>query len=243
MESVKILIIAILALSQAAFCFDQDHKVWDGILKKHTKQVDGQVLFNYQALKKDESNLKKYLSELESVDKKEFKSFSKDEKLAYWINAYNAYTVKWILKHYPIKSIKDTGSLFSNPWKKEFIKLMGKEMSLDDIEHGTIRKQFKEARIHFAVNCASIGCPSLYQEAFIASKLDSQLEASAKFFLSNKKKNYRKGNTYHLSKIFDWYGEDFEKYHGSVEKYVEKYLGKASEIEFLDYDWGLNETK
>ena len=239
----KLVFLLSILCVQSVFGFDHKHEKWDQILQNHTKKVDGQVLFNYKKLKGNDSNLKSYLKELEAVNKGTFKEFNSDQKLAFWINAYNAYTVKWILKHYPVESIKDTGSLFSNPWKKEFIELMGKKMSLDGIEHGTIRKNFKEARIHFAVNCASIGCPSLYQNAFIAEKLDAQLEESTKFFLSNKKKNYLKGQTYHLSKIFDWYGEDFEKYHGSVEKFVGKYLGEGDDIEFLDYDWSLNEFK
>ncbi|MAZ48015.1 MAG: hypothetical protein CME65_05595 [Halobacteriovoraceae bacterium] len=232
-----------LVFSASVYGFDHSHSKWNQILGKYTEKANGQVLFNYKSLKNNDVKLKAYLAELENITSDEFSEFSEYEKLAFWINAYNAFTVQLIIKNYPVESIKDTGSLFSSPWSKEFIKLLGKKMNLDDIEHGTIRENFKEARIHFAVNCASMGCPSLFQQAFVATKLDEQLEESTKYFLSNRKKNFIRKNTYHLSKIFDWYGDDFKKYHGSVKKFVEKYLGKAEDIEFLDYDWSLNEVK
>ena len=119
-------------------------------------------------------------------------------------------------------------------------------MSLDDIEHGTIRKNFKEPRIHFAVNCASIGCPSLLQEAFVANKLETQLKSASDNFLNNKLKNFVKGNTLHLSKIFKWYGDDFKQYKGSHEKGFVNYIVKELKLtgkynyEIEDYDWKLN---
>ena len=191
MESVMKNILTILALliSSYAIGFDHAHKKWDEILKSKTIKKDEQVLVNYKSIKANQVKLNSYLKELEKVSKKEFNNFSKQEQLAFWINAYNAYTVKLIVKNYPVKSIKDIGSFFSSPWSKDFITLLGKKMSLDDIEHETIRKDFKEPRIHFAVNCASIGCPSLYQEAFVASRIDKQLEVATKLFLNNKNKN------------------------------------------------------
>lgn len=236
-------IIALLFFCLNAYAFDHTHESWDKVLKANTKRVEGQVLFNYQALSKDKKAFNSYLKNLESVSKEDFLTFTNKQKLAFWINAYNAYTVQLILKDYPVKSIKDIGSFFSSPWKKNFIILLGKKMSLDDIEHGTIRKQFKEPRIHFAVNCASIGCPSLLEEAFIADQLNEQLDKATKLFLTNKKKNYVKGHTYYLSKIFDWYEEDFIKYSNGVKNFVSKYLGRADDIEYLDYDWKLNELK
>lgn len=231
----------LLILSFQSFAFDHDYKDWDKLLKKYTVMQEKQVLVKYSEIKKNDLN--KILKELESVDKKDFKSWNENQKLAFWINAYNAYTIKLILKNYPVKSIKDIGSLFSSPWSKEFIKLLGKEMSLDDIEHGTIRKNFKEPRIHFAVNCASLGCPSLLQEAFVASKLDSQLSKAEDHFLNNKKKNQLKGNVLYLSKIFDWYGDDFQIYGGPKKYFEKKFEFKASDVEYLDYDWNLNELK
>lgn len=235
----------LLLLSINAYSFDHDYKKWEKVLNQYTQNVDGQILVNYKEIKKGSADFNLFIQNLEGLKEKEFKKFTSDQKLAFWINTYNAFTVKWIIKHYPIKSIKDTGSLFSNPWSKSFINMFGKKMTLDNIEHDFIRKNFKEARIHFAVNCASIGCPSLYQKAFVASKLDSQLEAATKFFLTNKSKNHIKGNTYYLSKIFDWYGDDFKKYHVSVLNFVKIYMGvspkKNAKIKFLEYNWKLNE--
>lgn len=226
--------------------FDHTHKKWEEILSKYTSKTGNQVLFKYKELKKNMSELDAYLKQLESLKKDEFKKFSPDQKLAFWINAYNAFTVQIIIKNYPVKSIKEIKSGFfsSGPWKKEFIDLMGKKISLDEIEHGTIRVEFDEPRIHFAVNCASIGCPSLLQESFKASKLEDQLQRVTDNFLTNKSKNYVKGDTLYLSKIFDWYGDDFNKKHGSFKKFVIKSLNlsqKDYSVEFNNYDWDLNE--
>lgn len=234
-------IFLLLFISLQAFGFDHSYKEWDQFLKQYTIQKDKQTLVKYNDIKKEE--LKPILAQFESVKKDDFKSWSADQKLAFWINAYNAFTIELVLKHYPIKSIKDIGSLFSSPWSKEFIKIMGKEMSLDDIEHDTIRKEFKEPRIHFAVNCASLGCPSLYRSAFTGELLESQLKAVEDHFLNNKEKNQMRGNILYLSKIFDWYGDDFKKF-GGVKRYFErKFELKASDVKFLDYDWNLNEVK
>jgi len=238
----------VLAFNAFAAEFDHSHVKWSKILKEHTKKEVNQVSFNYDKLKKAPKELKSYLKDLEAVKKDQFKSFTRDQKLAFWINAYNAYTIKIIIDNYPVKSIFEIKSNFftKGPWKKDFINLLGKEMSLDDIEHGTIRKQFKEPRIHFAVNCASIGCPSLLQEAFVANKLESQFQSASDNFLNNKLKNFVKGNTLHLSKIFKWYGDDFKQYKGAHDKGFVNYIVKELKLEgkytytIEDYDWKLN---
>tara|TARA_Y100000768_G_scaffold388954_1_gene389237 strand:- start:15126 stop:15851 length:726 start_codon:yes stop_codon:yes gene_type:complete len=236
--------ILLFLLSFSAYAFDHEHKVWNQFLMAKTKMKGKQVLVDYQSIKMDPSLLKKYLEQLEGVTKSEFQEFNEKQKLSYWINAYNAYTVKLIVDNYPVKSIKDLGGFLSSPWSKEFIKLMGQEMSLDDIEHKTIRKNFKEARIHFVVNCASMGCPSLYREAIVADKIEEQLEAATKHFLTNSAKNQISKKHAKLSKIFDWYEGDFEKYHGSVRKFIQKYtsekVDKDTRVSYLDYDWSLN---
>ena len=228
--------------------FDHTHEKWNQILKQYTTKNGNQVYFKYNELKKNEGVLSSYLNELESLKKEKFNTFNQDQKLAFWINAYNAYTIQIILNHYPVKSIKDisSGWLSSGPWKKDFINLFGTKISLDNIEHDTIRKEFDEPRIHFAVNCASIGCPSLLQEAFVGANLDNQLDRAADNFLQNKSKNYVKGNTLHLSKIFKWYGGDFDQKYGGFKSYIIKALNlpqKDYELEFNDYDWNLNEVK
>jgi hypothetical protein len=223
--------------------FDQSHTSFNTVLSKYTKVEGFQTLVNYKSLKKDQNDLKNYLKQIEDLSSKEFKTFSSDQKLAFWINAYNAYTLKLIISHYPVKSIKDIGSFFSGPWSKKIAKIFGEKLSLDKIEHGIIRKRFNEPRIHFAVNCASIGCPSLLTEAFTGDKLELQLEKASKNFLNNKSKNYHENGTLYISKIFDWYGDDFKKRYGSHKKYIKKHYGlnKKVSVEFLNYDWKLNE--
>lgn len=243
------LLISLTFFAENAFAdFDQTHKKWNQILHQYTVKKINQVYFKYKELKKHESILTAYLNELESLSKQEFSTFNQNQKLAFWINAYNAYTIQIIEKHYPLKSIKDisSGWFSSGPWKLKFINLFGEKISLDHIEHGTIRKKFNEPRIHFAVNCASVGCPSLLQEAFTAVKLDTQLEKAAKNFLQNESKNYVKGNTLYLSKIFKWYGDDFDKKYDGFKNYVTKTLNlpqKDYKVEFSTYDWNLNEVK
>lgn len=184
---------------------------------------------------------------------------TREQKLAFLINAYNAFTIDLIVRNPNIKSIKDLGSLLSSPWKKRFVSLFGEKLSLDEIEHGLIRKDplFQEPRIHFAVNCASIGCPALSQEAFVASRLDSQLETVTKNFLRDRARNRIEGKKVIISKIFDWYAEDFEKsWQGivSVQYFLSKYSSALADnpeqegvlkskdlsIKYSDYDWNLN---
>lgn len=239
----KIILLVLLAFN--SFAFDQSHKVFDKVLKTYTSKKGAQVLVDYKKLAENKKDLDTYLKQLEAVKKIELDSFSKDEQLAFWINAYNAYTLKLITKNYPLKSIKDIGSLFTGPWNQRFISLFGNSITLDEIEHRIIRKQFQEPRIHFAVNCASIGCPSLLQEAFVATKLDAQLESATKHFLGNKNKNYynKPKNILYISQIFKWYGDDFKEKFGSKEKFISKYIEfpKNAKTDYLEYNWGLNE--
>ena len=242
-----------VAESQAITVFDHSHEAWNKIVKDYVVVQGPQSFVNYKALKKEPDSLKKYLNSIERVSKKDFQIFNNKQKLAFLINAYNAFTIKLILDHYPVKSIKDIGGFFSSPWKKKFFTLFGEKTHLDHIEHDLIRKQFNEPRIHFALVCASKGCPPLMNEAFIALKLDDQLERAAKTFLNDPQRNYfdSSSNTLYLSNIFKWYGEDFKKY-GSVRSFVSSIIGK-SEAEkkkiqnekvknsYLDYDWTLNE--
>ena len=232
--------------------FDHSHNTFDQLLQDHVVVKDGQSMVSYQTVLKDKK-LDKYLKELSSLSKKEFDGFSPNEQLALLINAYNAFTIKLIIDHYPVKSIKEIGSFFTSPWKKKFFSFLGEKNNLDNIEHNLIRAHFKEPRIHFAINCASLGCPSLMNTAFIASGIEDQLDNATRLFFTNHKKNHINGNTLFLSKIFKWYGEDFEIKFGSLEHFVAPYLAddkstvrkiQAGEynIEFLDYDWSLNDA-
>jgi hypothetical protein len=242
-----------------------DHGSWDVLLKQHVVNVsNGQTTqVDYAGFARDRAKLKAYLSSLGAVSRPTFDAWPKPERLAFLINAYNAWTVEYILTKYPdLKSIKDLGSLLQSPWKKKFIPLLGQTMSLDDIEHGTIRaaNDYAEPRIHFAVNCASIGCPALRAEAFTGERLAQQLDDSARSFLSDRSRNRFSNGKLELSSIFKWYREDFEKGWAGY-KSLFQFLGdysaalglseadkqklntKAIPVSFLDYNWQLNSKK
>lgn len=236
--------------------FDHGHKSWDAFLKQNVLYSQKQTLVKYQDIKKNVAPLNTYLDTLSKVSIKEYDSFTEKQRLAFLINAYNAFTLKLIVKNYPVDSIKDIGSLFRSAWKKKFFILLGEERHLDYIEHGKIRKDFKEPRIHFAVNCASISCPNLQNFAFTAEKLDSQLNISARLFILDETKNRYDSakNKIYLSKIFKWYGGDFKNKYGHYLNYIalviskdpkiqEKVKGKDIETSFLSYDWNLNDNK
>lgn len=234
--------------------FDLSFKEWSQWLKTYAK-VEGPVTqVKYKQASKDKRTLDSLAAQMEGVSKATYESWSEKDKLAFLINAYNVFTVKLILDNYPVKSIKDLGSLFKSPWKKKFFKLFGEEQTLDGIEHDTIRKFFNEPRIHFAVVCASKGCPALKGEAYIGSRLEDQLEESLRSFLKDETRNRwdKPNNTLFLSKIFKWYEDDFKRASSSVQAFVASRMGsssadqekiKTSSLEFLDYDWGLNETQ
>ncbi|MEM1328827.1 MAG: DUF547 domain-containing protein [Bacteroidota bacterium] len=232
----KLLSIFAFTLFTMTSAFAQvDHSAWNSILQENVSAT-GKV--NYEAIKKNVSKLDKYLSTLESNTPKS--SWSKDAQLAYWINAYNAYTVKLIVDNYPVTKITDLHD--GKPWDVKWIKIGGKTYSLNDIEHNTIRKQFDEPRIHFAVNCAAKSCPPLLNQAWTASNLDKLLERQTRTFINNSRYNTISSGKVEVSKIFDWYGEDF----GSLVKYLNKYsdtkINSNATVEFRSYDWRLNKA-
>ena len=255
----------ILLLPLPAFAaFDHSHAHWDRLTKQHVVWLSGghATQVDYKGFKVDRKELKSYLDGLSAVTQSEYDGWSKSQKLAFLINAYNAFTVELILTEYPaVKSIKELGSVIRSPWKKKFFTLLGKERGLDDVEHGMIRAPgvFDEPRIHMAANCASIGCPALRDEAFVADKLDAQLEDSVVRFLSDRSRNRfnPQSGKLDVSRIFDWYGKDFAARAGSVEAWLAKYAEKLAEdpkqqqlirdkkaqVDFLDYDWKLNDRK
>jgi len=256
------LILTLSTLVQSAYstendnkAFDHSHKTWTLFLQKYVTVKGPASTVAYKSIRKDPKGLTKYLEALEAVSKSDFDSFSENEKLAFLINAYNAFTIKLIIDHYPVKSIKDIGSLFSSPWKKKFFRLLGEKRHLDNIEHDMIRKWFNEPRIHFAVVCAAIGCPALRNEAYMAAKLKEQLEDAARKFLSDKSRNryLPKKKKLELSSIFKWYGDDFIKKYGSVESFLATRMTsdprqqkaireKKASVSYLEYDWSLNDT-
>jgi hypothetical protein len=255
------------ALPAAAQSFDPTHAAWTALLRKHVRPLRGgqasQV--NYAGLATDRAELKRYLDSLSAVPAATFAGWSKPERMAFLINAYNAFTVELILTRYPdLQSIKDLGGLLKNPWKPKWIALLGAKVSLDDIEHAMLRKRgdYDDLRVHFAVNCASIGCPALREEAFVPTRLDAQLDEQTLRFMSDRSRNRwnAQRQRLELSKIFDWYGEDFRLGHrgiGSLPAYAARYAdvladdaadrerirsGKV-DIAFNDYDWILNNAR
>ncbi|PWL40549.1 DUF547 domain-containing protein [Flagellimonas aquimarina] len=213
-----------------------DHSTWNDLLKKFVDD-DGNV--DYAGFKKDVASLEAYLKLLSQNAPSA--TWSKNEKLAFYINLYNAATVKLIVDNYPIKSIKD----IPNRWKKEWISINEKVTSLNDIEHKILRKM-NEPRIHFAINCASYSCPKLLNSAFTEQNLERLLSKATIDFVNDKKRNRFENGTAQLSKIFRWYKNDFTS-NTSLLEYINTYLdnptSKDAKVEYLDYDWSLNEAK
>ena len=219
-----------------------DHSLYGELLIKHVE--NGFV--DYAGLKKHEYKLNQYLALLE---KTETSVLSRDEQFAFYINAYNAWTLKLILSGYPgVTSIKDLGNLFKGPWKKKICRIDGDILTLDEIEHQILRPRFKDARVHFVVNCASKSCPPLMAEPYTGLTLNKQLDASAVGFINDSSFNRLEGTTLYVSKIFQWFEGDFKggivafflKYaRGSLKETLETQKDRI-EIRYLDYDWGLN---
>ncbi len=238
------------------------HQPWQALLTQHVSPInDGHSSqVNYAGMKTDHAKLTAYLTALGKIDKQTFEQWPAPQQLSFLINAYNAWTVELILSAYPdIKSIKDLGSFFSSPWSKKFIPLLGETRSLDNIEHELIRgdNKYGDPRIHFAVNCASIGCPALREEAYTAEKLAQQLEQQTVRFLSDKTRNRFNKAEMELSSIFKWYQEDFSlgfRASDSLSAFILLYaepLGltpeqqallkaKKMDVDYLPYDWQLN---
>jgi hypothetical protein len=239
----------LLMLVTPAWAFDHSHKAWDALVRKHVVLIDGGKAsqMNYTAIAAERAALKAYLQDLSRASEAEFNGWTPLEQMAFLINAYNAYTVEKILTRYPdIKSIWDFGKLFGNPFRDEFFSLLGRSMSLDGIEHGILRKRYTEARIHYAVNCASIGCPMLREEAYVAARLDAQLEEQARRFLSDRTRNRFRDGRLEVSRIFDWYKEDFEPREAYFARYAASLgmpPGATPRFVFLDYDWSLNDSR
>lgn len=222
------------------------HQLWDQLLKKHVGS-DGFV--DYRGFLQDKQALNRYLDLLASNHPDE-KTWSREAQMAYWINAYNAYTVKLIVDHYPVSSIKEIrrGIAFVNSvWDIKFIEIGDQTYDLNNIEHGILRKNFKDARIHAAVNCASYSCPKLRNEAYTAAKLDQQLEDAMRTFVNDPVRNKVAAGQAEISAIFNWFGGDFKRSAGSVREFINQYakvkLAPDGKISYRDYDWSLNEAK
>jgi hypothetical protein len=254
-------------LRARAQAFDDSHAAWTALLGRHVVLLRGgqasQV--RYTGFAAERAALKAYLDALSAVPEATFRGWRPAARQAFLINAYNAFTVELILTKYPaLKSIKDLGSLLSSPWKPKWVPLLGGRLSLDDIEHGLLRARgvYDEPRVHFAVNCASVGCPMLREEAFTAEGLPAQLQQQTERFMADRTRNrWNAGRgRLELSRIFDWYGEDFALGHQGIRS-LKAFAGQhadrladapagrerlrtgAFDIAFLDYDWALNDAR
>jgi Protein of unknown function, DUF547 len=222
------------------------HELFDALLKKYVS-AEGNV--NYKGFIKDTLALNQYLNLLSKTPPDE-KTWSQSEQIAYWINAYNASTIKLITKYYPIKSIKDIGSsiqipFVNTPWDIRFIQIGKEKLDLNKIEHDKLRKHFNEPRVHMALVCASKSCPILLNEAYDSKRLEDQLNRQTKAFLADPFRNKISTDKPQLSKIFDWYAMDFNNNGGSVRDFVNRYsrvkIKPEAKISHLDYDWRLND--
>lgn len=244
--------------------FDHQHDDWTQLLSVHVDWADDShnTTVDYAGFASMRQELQRYLDMLSAVDESTFDTWIPGEQLAFLINAYNAWTVELILRHSPgISSIRQIGGLFSSPWRQRFIPLLGEMRTLDEIEHEMIRgaPDFAEPRIHFAVNCASIGCPALRPEAYRAKDLEGQLEDQTLRFMSDRSRNSfdaRRGQLT-VSPLFRWYSEDFKAVdsdmpqpRGFIARYADDLANSPEDVERLrtgdyrlrysTYDWSLN---
>lgn len=264
-----------IILSSALFSQNQtkfNHSLFDAVLQKYVSNG----LVDYHSLKNNKTDLDTYLTQLEKVNPSDFENWSREEKMAFWINAYNALTIEGILRNYPIQY----GGLFARMrfpkssirqikgfWDTVFIKVMGKDITLNDIEHKILRPEFKDPRVHFVLVCASAGCPTLENRAFFADDLDRRLDRAATNFVHNPEKVRldKEKKRFYISSIFDWYKGDFQPKENAAVRlkgYPKKLFGVVDfllknlspdqqqfilvnkpKIEFLDYSWALNEKK
>jgi len=234
-----------------------DHTAWDRLLKTYVKPgSDGLNRVDYAAFKREgHTALKDYIRGLEAVDPARL---GRAEQFALLANLYNAKTVDIVLEHYPVKSIRDIslgggliGVFTGGPWKAKVLKMNGVALSLDDIEHAILRPIFKDARVHYAVNCASVGCPNIGTEAFTGAKLDAQLDAAARAYVNSPRGANPKPDGLVVSSIYDWYSKDFGGSEKGVIDHLKTYadpplaqrLAKTTSIADYAYDWSLNDVE
>lgn len=235
--------------------FDDHYPTWNQVLSRYETEKG---LIRYRELKADAAKqadhpLHQFTRAIAAVTRPQYEAFSREQKIAFWINSYNALTLKLVMENYPVTSMKKIGGFFSSPWKTEFFSLVeGKAKTLDQIEHDILRQEFKEPRVHAALNCSALSCPRLQNHAFVAETLSPQLDQAMTQWLADPTRNHfdaEKGSL-SLSKLFDWYGKDFVAGFGGIYQAVEKYgppLAKSlasqkARVKFLPYDWSLNDA-
>ncbi len=220
-----------------------DSTLYARLLQRHVHQG----LVDYRGVQEDRQLLDRYLDVLAEVNPD---ALERNAQLAFYINAYNAWTIQLVLTRYPnLKSIKDIGGWFSGPWDQEIARINGRTLTLDQIEHDIIRPKFRDSRIHFAVNCASMGCPPLRAEPYRGEVLNAQLDDQCRKTINDPARTRIEGNDLFVNKVFDWFGEDFpEGVLPFILKYAEGELkdrllsGRGRiRIRYLEWDWSLND--
>lgn len=220
------------------------HAAWTSLLQNNVAE-NGMV--NYQGFIDSKEELNNYL-DIVSSNHPNLKNWNKNQIKAYWINAYNAFTVKLIIDNYPIKSIKELGGIIyrvNTSWDKKFIFIENQEYGLNNIEHNILRGSYTDPRIHFTINCASLSCPKLLDVAYTADYLDKQLDQAAVRFINDQQRNKIKKEKVELSRIFKWFKSDF-KDNGSLIDFINTYseieIDSDGDVDFLEYDWRLNDV-
>ncbi len=242
--SSKVIVLAAFLSMQLAFSAQSviDHSIFTAVLRKHVVHA----AVDYPAIKQDK-RFAEYLKMISAVKPESIRAGG--ERLAFWINAYNAFTIKLVVDNYPVKSIRDIKQGKLGPWDIVWIEIGGRKYSLNQIEHEIIRKEFDEPRIHMALVCAARSCPPLRSEAYNGAALEGQLHENSKAFILDTTKNYydRETRTLHISELFNWYGSDFNKKYGSAQGFVLKMLGipdvKPVTTKYVSYDWSLNSDR
>ncbi len=234
MKKILLLLIAILTLSQV----NAQTNIFNELLQKH---VTNNGIVDYKSFKEDKAKLDTYTSYLEKTSPES--SWSENKQRAFWINAYNAYTIKLILENYPLKSIMDIKQNGKTAWKIPFAKVGAKTYTLDYIEHEILRKKLFDPKIHVGVNCASGSCPKLGNIAFTEENVEAELTKLMKAFVNNPTRNKLGKKKVQISSIFDWFKDDFTK-KGSIVDYLNQFseveIKSNAKISYLKYDWSLN---
>lgn len=255
-----LLVTAALVFSAAGQAQPPSAAAWDQLLQRHVHVTDNghAAQVDYAGMRRDHSQLDGYTRQLSAVTAAQFQGWGRDEQKAFLINAYNAFTVQLVLTRWPaLRSIKDIGGLLSSPWKKDFFTLLGQRTNLDQVETRLRGRDYADPRIHFALNCASIGCPMLRPQAYVGAQLDHQLDDATTRFLADRTRNHYdpQGDVLRVSKIFDWYADDFRHPpYGSAAALLAAHAAQLSDdpevvariraqrvrIDYLPYDWHLN---
>jgi hypothetical protein len=246
---VLVIFTSLCALAARSAGFDHGYARLGRVLGQHAQ--NGRV--DYAALQRAPAELDAALDEMASVARGDFEMWPQSQQIAFLLNLYNASTLRLILNHYPVGSIKDIGHILRGPFKQRTVRLFAETTTLDHVEHAMLRAQYREPRVHFALVCAAKSCPPLRHEPYVSERLDVQLDDQGKVFLGDRARNRFDASTrvLHLSPIFKWFREDFDKHSGSVVKFITPFFpadvrrdlaaARTFEIRYTDYDWSLND--